>query len=55
LVNSGVGLEVIGKLVGHSNAKTTQRYAHLINDTLKQATEVFGARIGNIVLKPQDE
>jgi integrase len=51
LVNSGIGLEVIGKLVGHSNAKTTQRYAHLINDTLKQATEVFGTRIGNIGLK----
>ena len=51
LVNSGVGLEVIGKLVGHSNTKTTQRYAHLINSTLKQATEIFGNRIGNIGLE----
>ena len=51
LVNNGVGLEVIGKLVGHSNAKTTQRYAHLINSTLKQATEVFGNKISNIGLE----
>ena len=29
LVSNGVGLEVIGKLVGHSNIRTTQRYAHL--------------------------
>jgi integrase len=48
LVNSGIGLEVIGKLIGHSNLKTTQRYSHLINSTLKQATEVFGSKIGSI-------
>jgi integrase len=48
LVNSGIGLEVIGKLIGHSNMKTTQRYSHLINSTLKQATEVFGSKIGKI-------
>ncbi len=51
LVNSGVGLEVIGKLVGHSNTRTTERYSHLINSTLKQATEVFGSKIGNIGLE----
>jgi integrase len=48
LVNSGIGLEVIGKLIGHSNVRTTQRYAHLVNSTLKQATEVFGSKIGAI-------
>lgn len=42
LINKGVGLEVIGKLVGHSNIKTTQRYAHLVNDVLKQASEMVG-------------
>lgn len=51
LVNSGVGLEVIGKLVGHSNTKTTERYSHLINSTLRQAAEVFGSKIGNIGLE----
>ena len=41
LINKGVGLEVIGKLIGHSNIKTTQRYSHLANSALKQATELF--------------
>jgi len=41
LVSKGVGLEVIGKLIGHSNIKTTQRYAHLANSALKEATELF--------------
>ncbi len=45
LVNSGVGLEVIGKLIGHSSASTTQRYSHLINNTLKSATEIFGNKV----------
>ena len=48
LVNSGVGLEVIGKLIGHSNASTTQRYSHLINNTLKIATDIFGSKIKNM-------
>jgi len=51
LVNSGIGLEVIGKLIGHSNMKTTQRYSHLINSTLKQATDIFGSKIGSIELR----
>ncbi len=39
LVNKGYGLEVIGKLVGHSNVSTTQRYAHLVDKTLREATQ----------------
>lgn len=45
LVSNGVGLEVIGKLVGHSNIRTTQRYAHLANSSLKQATSMFANKI----------
>lgn len=45
LVNSGVALEIISKLVGHSNIRTTQRYSHLSNQSLKNATEVFSAKI----------
>jgi site-specific recombinase XerD len=40
-----VGLEVIGKLIGHSSIKTTQRYAHLANSALKEATEIFAKKI----------
>jgi integrase len=42
---SGLGLPIIGKLLGHTQASTTQRYAHLDNDPLRCATEVIGDRI----------
>jgi integrase len=38
LVNDGVSLYVVQALLGHANARTTQRYAHLANDTLSDAT-----------------
>jgi integrase len=40
LVNKGVSLYVVQGLLGHSNARTTQRYAHLAQDTLLEATEI---------------
>lgn len=40
LVNGGVSLYVVQQLLGHSNSQTTQRYAHLEQDTLARATEV---------------
>jgi len=40
LVNEGVSLYVVQALLGHANARTTQRYAHLVADTLSQATQV---------------
>jgi integrase len=43
LANSGFGLEVIGKLLGHSQPATTARYAHLLDTTLRKATERAGA------------
>jgi integrase len=41
----GLGLPIIGKLLGHARAATTQRYAHLDNDPLRKATDAIGARI----------
>jgi integrase len=41
----GLGLPIIGKLLGHSQAATTQRYAHLANDPVRQAVETIGATI----------
>ncbi len=40
LVNEGVSLYVVQALLGHANARTTQRYAHLAHDTLSDATEI---------------
>jgi len=41
----GLGLPIIGKLLGHTQASTTQRYAHLEADPLRRASEAIGGRI----------
>jgi integrase len=45
LASAGIGLHTIGALLGHSNPMTTHRYAHLMDDPLRQATERAGAII----------
>jgi len=45
LVSGGASLPLIGALLGHSNPNTTARYAHLMRDPLKEATEKVGAVI----------
>ena len=42
---SGVPLAVVGKMLGHKQAQTTQRYAHLANDVVRQALEQTTERI----------
>jgi len=41
----GLGLPIIGKLLGHADVKTTQRYAHLDNDPLRRATDIIAGKI----------
>jgi integrase len=41
----GLGLPIIGKLLGHTQASTTQRYAHLDADPLRRASEAIGGSI----------
>jgi integrase len=41
----GMSLPVIGKLLGHTQASTTQRYAHLADDPLRVASNLIGAEI----------
>lgn len=43
LASSGHSLPIIGRLLGHTQAATTQRYSHLQDDPLKLATERAGA------------
>jgi integrase len=38
----GLSLLVIGKLLGHTQARTTQRYAHLADDPLREAADKVG-------------
>ena len=39
------GLPVVGALLGHSSASTTQRYAHLYDEPLRDAVNSVGKRI----------
>lgn len=45
LVSSGMSLAIVGRLLGHTNPMTTQRYAHLADDPLRAAAEVFGQKM----------
>ena len=44
LVSSGLSLEIVGRLLGHTTATTTKRYAHLADDPLRAATGRFGEK-----------
>jgi integrase len=42
LVSSGASLSLIGQMLGHTQVQTTQRYAHLFDDPMRQAAETVG-------------
>ena len=42
---AGLSLPLIGGLLGHRQASTTQRYAHLADDPLRSASELVASRI----------
>lgn len=46
LASSGLSLQVVGALLGHTQARTTSRYSHLYDDVLREATERVGAVVG---------
>jgi len=45
MASSGGSLIMIGKLLGHTQAQTTARYAHLFDDPLRELNEKAGAAI----------
>ena len=50
LVNSGRTLYEVQRLLGHTQIKTTQRYAHLSPDTLLDATNAANRAVGGMFL-----
>ena len=42
---ASMGLPIIGKLLGHTQAATTARYAHLDADPLRRAVDTIGSTI----------
>lgn len=45
-VSGGMTLPLIGKLLGHKKAATTERYAHLADDPIKAANELIADMLG---------
>ena len=50
LVNSGRTLYEVQHILGHTQVKTTQRYAHLSQDTLLAAANAATAAVGAVML-----
>ena len=46
----GQGLPIIGQLLGHRQAETTARYAHLDRGAVRKSVEQVVARIAGYVL-----
>jgi integrase len=42
---AGLGLPIVGKLLGHSQAATTERYAHLDADPVRRAADIICNKI----------
>lgn len=45
MVNAGVDLFAVGKVLGHASFASSQRYAHVANDTLLRAVEAGAASL----------
>jgi len=41
----GLSLQIVGRLLGHTQFRTTQRYAHLADDPLREAAAKIGSAI----------
>ncbi|MDL2313546.1 site-specific integrase [Desulfovibrio sp. OttesenSCG-928-C14] len=52
MVNSGASLPIVGKILGHTQASTTARYAHLEENPARKAAEAAAAAIAESMSKP---
>jgi integrase len=55
LVNGGASLEMIGKLLGHTQMQTTQRYAHLLDAPLRAGLDAVASAIRPRLKVVQDQ
>jgi integrase len=46
LIAQGLSLPIIGAMLGHSDPKTTSRYAHLADAPLREAAAIVGKIVG---------
>jgi integrase len=50
---AGLGLPIIGKLLGHTQPQTTDRYSHLDSDPVRRATNAIGNRLAEAMREPK--
>lgn len=55
LVNSGRSLYEVQRILGHTQISTTQRYAHLSQDSLLTAANEIGKAIPSLLINPIEE
>lgn len=48
-VSSGMPIQMVGRLLGHTQIQTTMRYAHLADDPVKRAAEENAERLNALV------
>ena len=44
MINAGVELFTVGRVLGHMDSRSTARYSHLATDTLADALKKIGRR-----------
>ena len=52
MISSRGSLPIAGKILGHTQASTTQRYAHLEENPARKALEIAAAKIVEAINKP---
>lgn len=45
MINAGIDLYTVGRMIGHVSVASTTRYSHLANDTLMAAAEAGAAKL----------
>lgn len=45
MINAGIDLFAVGRILGHADHQSTMRYSHLANDTLRKAVEAGAAKM----------
>ncbi|MBD3678670.1 MAG: tyrosine-type recombinase/integrase [Rhodobacteraceae bacterium] len=51
-VMNGIDLLTVGKILGHSNYQTTQRYAHLADEAVQRAAGAVASKMANALRRP---
>lgn len=48
-LGAGLPLEMVGKLLGHTQMQTTMRYAHLADEPIRDAARMVGGNVANLI------